>query len=157
MEEKAKRILINNLFMTLATVSFDGQPWSTPVFYALGDKYNIYWYSRKDARHSQNIKENNKASASIFSLEGEDKMVGVYIEGLAIELAEEELGYATEMYAKKSATNEEEHAQMIAIEDFLGDAPVRMYKLIPEKVYISGEATRWNGKWMDTRIEVSLL
>lgn len=156
MEEKVKRILTNNLFMTLATVSATGNPWSTPVFYALDEQYNFYWYSRKDTRHSQNIQENNNVSASIFSPEGEDKLEGVYVAGIATELVEEELQHATELYAKKAAVNEEELEQLTAVEDFLGDAPVRMYKLTPMKMYISGEATKWEGKWIDSRIEVSL-
>lgn len=102
MEEKAKRILANNLFMTLATVSAGEQPWSTPVFYAVDEHYNFYWYSRKDTRHSQNIKENNKVSLSIFSTSGEDEGTGVYVEGEASELTEEELSHAMNVYAKKS-------------------------------------------------------
>lgn len=156
MEEKAKRILSSNLFMTLATVSSDEQPWSTPVFYALDEEYNFYWYSRKDTRHSENIKENNKVSASIFATTGEDEGVGVYVEGAASELTEEELEYATNIYAKKASTSEDERRVLTTVEDFLGEAPLRMYRLTPSKFYISGEAKKWNGKWMDARIEVSL-
>lgn len=156
MEEKAKRILANNLFMTLATASSGGQPWSTPVFYALDENYTFYWYSRRDTRHSQNITENNKISASVFATSGENEGVGIYIEGTASEVTEEELDYATSIYAKKAAANEEEKTQLTTREDFLGDAQIRMYKLIPEKVYISEEATKWNGKWIDKREEVKL-
>ncbi len=156
MEEKVKKILSNNLYMTLATVSSDGQPWSTPVFYAIDDDYNLYWYSRKDTRHSQNIKEINKISASIFAVSGEDKGVGIYIEGIATELIEEELDHAANTYAAKAASNEEEKAQLTTTRDFLDDSPLRMYKIIPSKIFISGEATKLNGKWIDTRDEVTL-
>ena len=156
MEERAKRIFTNNLFMTLASSSSGGQPWSTPVFYALDEKYNFYWYSRKDTRHSENIKENNRISASIFATTGEDEGVGVYVEGVATELIEVELEHATSIYAKKGASNDEERIQMTTIKDFLGDAPIRMYKLTPEKIYISGKATKWNGKWIDRREEIKL-
>lgn len=78
MEEKVKRIITNNLFMTLATSS-EGQPWSTPVFYALDEEFNFYWYSRKDTRHSQNINDNDKVSASIFATSGDDNGIGVYV------------------------------------------------------------------------------
>ncbi len=142
--------------MTLASSSSGGQPWSTPVFYALDEKYNFYWYSRKDTRHSENIKENNRISASIFATTGEDEGVGVYVEGVATELIEVELEHATSIYAKKGASNDEERIQMTTIKDFLGDAPIRMYKLTPEKIYISGKATKWNGKWIDRREEIKL-
>lgn len=142
--------------MTLATVSSDGQPWSTPVFYALDDDWNFYWYSRKDTRHSQNIKENNKVSVSIFATSGEDEGVGIYVEGIAKELEEHELESATDIYAKKAAANDEERMQLTIKEDFLADAPVRMYKLTSAKIYISEEATKWNGKWIDTKKEIQM-
>lgn len=156
MDEKAKRILTNNIFMTLATVDTDGQPWSTPVFYALDQKYNFYWYSRKDTRHSQNIQINNKVSVSIFSEEGRDRLTGVYIEGIAQELKEEELPIATKIYAEKAASSEEEKVQLTTVEDFIEESPLRMYKFVPTKIYISVDATKWNGKWIDIREEVSL-
>jgi len=31
-----------------------------------------------------------------------------------------------------------------------------MYKLIPEKVYVSDEATKWKGKWIDSKSEITL-
>lgn len=156
MEEKVKRILSSNLFMTLATVSSDEQPWSTPVFYALDEEYNFYWYSRKDTRHSENIKENNKVSASIFATSGDDNGIGMYVEGIVQELRGEELGHATNIYAKKASPSEDERKQLTTIEDFLGEAPLRMYRLTPSKFYISGEAKKWNGKWIDARIEIPL-
>lgn len=156
LQEKIKRILSTNLFMTLATSSIDGKPWSTPVFYAIDDGYNFYWYSQKATRHSQNIIENKSVSASIFATSGENEGVGVYIEGAACELAGNELEHATKIYAAKAAGNDEEKVQLTEMEDFLGEAPLRMYKLTPNKIYISGTPTKWNGKWMDVREEVEL-
>lgn len=156
MKDKAKRILTNNLYITLATASATGEVWSTPVFYALDDAYCFYWYSRKDALHSQNISNNSKISASLYATSGEDKDVGVYIKGTALELEKEDIENALEVYAKKTATSGTERKQLATPEDFLDDAPLRMYKLTIEKIYISGEATKWKGKWIDTRIEITL-
>lgn len=152
---KAKRIIKTNLYMTLATTN-GNSPWSTPVFYAQDEDYNFYWYSRKDTRHSQNIASSNKVSVSIFSNEGEDGGVGVYIEGKASEITNLELDHAIEIYAQKGAQTTEEKNQFTVKEDFLDSSPLRMYKIIPEKIYISSEATKWKGKWIDSRSEIKL-
>src|SRR2546430_1219068 len=139
--DRAKRIIASNLYMTLATTK-DGSPWSTPVFYACDENYTFYWYSRKDTRHSLTIQNNNKVACSIFGVDTEG---GVYVEGIASEVTEDELPHVLDVYAQKGAKTDEEREQLTTKEDFLGDAPLRMYKLIPEKIYVSGEATKWHG------------
>ncbi len=157
MEEKARRIISKNLFMTLASVSMDGEPWSTPVFYATDSTMKkFFWYSRKDTVHSQNIKSNTKVTASLFSLDGEDAMTGVYLKGYAHEVEETELDEAIAAYIAKAAQTDEEKELLSRKEDFLGDAPLRMYVMEVEECSISGEASKWNGKWMDTRENVNL-
>lgn len=151
--EQAKRILKSNNYMTLAT-AIDNKPWSTPVFYAYDEHYNFYWYSRKDTWHSLVIKENNKVAASIFGVA--DEGFGVYLEGIASEVREDELEHVIEIYAAKGAKNDEERKQLTTQEDFLDDALVRMYKLVPNKIYVSNESTKWKGKWIDSRSEVKL-
>src|SRR5438132_747915 len=98
--ERAKRILSANRYMVLAT-SQEGKPWSTPVFYAYDDHYSFYWYSRKDTRHSLSLKENNKIAASIFGVGNTDEGFGVYLEGTASEVTEDELEQATATYVAK--------------------------------------------------------
>jgi uncharacterized protein YhbP (UPF0306 family) len=155
-QERAKRILKNNNYMILATVQGD-QPWSTPVFYAYDKQYNFYWYSRKDTRHSQNIQANNHVAASIFGVGNADEGFGVYLKGNAAEVTEEELEHALHVYAEKATHNQEQRDQLTTKEDFLGDAPIRMYKLVPEKMYVFNESTKWKGKWIDSKSEITLL
>ncbi len=153
--ERAKRILEANRYMILAT-SYQVQPWSTPVFYVYDEHYNFYWYSRKDTRHSSNIEENNNVAASIFGIENADEGFGVYLEGIASEVSKDELDHALKTYAAKGAQNDEERIQLTTKEDFLGNSPIRMYKLVPDKIYVSNESTKWKGKWIDSKIEVEL-
>ncbi|SRR5258708_2617169 len=153
-KERAKRILTNNLYMILAT-SQNNKAWSTPVFYAF-DQQNFYWYSRKNTRHSLNILVSPEISASIFGVNNEDEGFGVYIEGKAFEVAKNELKHALDIYAQKAAKNAAEKEQLTTIEDFINDSPLRMYKLIPEKVYVSNKATKWKGKWIDSKSEIVL-
>ena len=54
--------LINKLkYMTLATTSYDGQPWNSPVAFAYDGELTFYWGSQLDAQHSKNIAQNNRA------------------------------------------------------------------------------------------------
>src|SRR6266705_634469 len=110
--DRARRIIASNLYMTLATTTKDGNPWSTPVFYSVDDNYTFYWYSRKDTRHSLTIKENNHVAASILGVGNDDEGFGVYIEGKAFEVTEDELPHALDVYAQKGAKTDEERKQL---------------------------------------------
>ena len=145
--------------MTLSTSSLDGKPHSTPLFYANDEKFNFYWYSKKETKHSLLIKDNNKVSISIFGVGDKDEGFGVYLEGIASEIPENELSNALEIYFNKALKdNQTEREEMISnANDFLNESPLRMYKFIPEKIYVSGEATKWNGKWLDFKSEIELL
>ena len=72
---------------TIATVSADGRPWNTPVYFAR-DRDFLYWSSRRDAEHSTNIRHNGLAFVVIFDSSRDDASgAGVDIEATAIELA----------------------------------------------------------------------
>lgn len=151
---RARRILNTNKYMVLATASSENTPWSTPVFFAFDEKYNFYWYSRKDAKHSLSISKNNQVSACIFGIGNSDEGFGVYIKGKAVEITNDDLLHATKVYAEKAATNAQVYKQLTTVEDFLNESILRMYKLVPDKMYISNESTKWKGKWIDTRSEI---
>lgn len=152
---RAKRILANNLYMTLATYQ-ENKPWSTPVFYVHDEQYNFYWYSRKDTRHSLNIKVNHNVAASIFGTGNDDEGFGIYLEGTASEVTGNELDHTLEIYATKGAKTDLEKKQLTTREDFLDASPLRLYKLVFERIFISEEGKKWKGKWLDSRTEIQL-
>src|SRR5581483_12125531 len=94
--------------------------------------------------------------ATIFGGGNSDEGKGVYLVGIASELSKEELPHALETYAKRSSKTEESRRQHTIIDDFLNESPIRVYKLVPKKVYVSNEPTVWRGKWLDSKSEVSL-
>ncbi len=157
--EKARNIIKNNFFMTIASATKDAEPWITPVYYAFDKNYTFYWYSGKNTKHSSLISKNNRVAIAIFnSNASEEEAGGVYITGKAFEVTEKELPLALETYFTRSLPNEpEERQKMInAPEDFLDNSVLRMYKVIPEHIYVSNEADKWNGKWIDSRSEIKL-
>ena len=71
---------------TVATVSADGRPWNTPVFFARRG-FSLYWSSRRDAQHSINIEHNGHAFIVVFDSSRDDASgAGVYIEAVVVEL-----------------------------------------------------------------------
>jgi len=149
--KQAKKIIERNLYITLATVGNDGLPWSSPVYAAYDEKYNFYWASGKNARHSLNIKEKKIVSFVIFDSSvpwGKGK--GVYFQAKAYELADEK----TILHAFKYRYGRIRQPEP-PIEEFLNTAPRRIYKAIPEKIWISVDAED-NGYFVDKRIELSL-
>ncbi len=81
----AKRIVKENLYINIATVTPDGMPWSSPVYSSFDKNYNFYWASAKSGQHSKNIRENNNIFVVIYDStvrEGTGK--GVYMKGKAL-------------------------------------------------------------------------
>ena len=69
--------------MSLATVNGD-QPWVCEVHFAYDDNPNLYWRSKTDRRHSQEIVANPKVASNIVKQHGlNDSPDGVYFEGTA--------------------------------------------------------------------------
>src|SRR3954452_9503559 len=52
-------ILNEVLYVTIATVSKEGLPWNTPVFFARDHHSKIYWVSANESVHSKNIENSN--------------------------------------------------------------------------------------------------
>src|SRR5690242_1131299 len=87
--ERARELLRSIEHATVATVCADGQPWNTPVFFAHKDG-EIYWSSRDDAQHSENIRANRRAFIVIYDSNRPDETAAaLYIEAHVSELTDE--------------------------------------------------------------------
>lgn len=134
---KAKEIISKILYITIATSTKDGTPWNSPVYSAYDENYNFYWASDQNGQHSKNIRENNKVFIVIYdSTVPEGTGEGVYIQAKAHALTDENqiheaLGY---LYRRKGQDLHKRDAK-----EFLGDYPRRIYKAVPEKVWMNGE------------------
>jgi|CXWL01.1.fsa_nt_gi uncharacterized protein YhbP (UPF0306 family) len=130
---KAKEILSNIRYVTIASASGGAEPWGTPVFAVFDEQYNCYWTSLNNTQHSRNIQENSRVYLTCFDstvLPGEGG--GVYIQAHATEMSDPvEIACAVELlYARKNKPIRKE-------EEFLGDSLKRMYKASPQKCWIS--------------------
>lgn len=74
---------------TIATVSPDGRPWNTPVYFGR-DRATFYWVSRVEAQHSSNLRHNPHTFIVVYD-SGRQDVTGtaVYIEADAAELTDQ--------------------------------------------------------------------
>ena len=152
----AKEIIEKNIYLTLATSDQKGTPWISPVFFAYDPNYNFYWCSEKKSRHSKLIKQNNRVAAVIFDSsvpEGEGN--GVYIIGKAQEVQKKDISHAVStIYNRKKKDNP--YRKFRNIDDFTGNSPWRMYKLVPHTFWTLKDTVKVNGYPVDRRTEIKL-
>ncbi len=149
--EIAKQILSEIMYITIATVSKDGQPWNTPVYSSFDEDYNFFWISSPLSQHSQNIKENNNIFLTVYnSTASEGTGRGVYVKAKAFELndpveIEEALKY---IYGRKDKPPR-------PTDDFMNHNPRRVYKATPEQFWINTDE-KVEGHHIDKRVEIKL-
>lgn len=153
--EKAKEIIKNNIYMTISTASKTGKPWISPVFFVYDDKYNLYWVSNKNARHSKLIRKNPQASIVIFdSCATEGQGDGVYFETKVKELDnQKEINEAMELFNKRVTQDE---FRIKKVGEVAKDGIWRIYKATPFRISKLTEGEFINGQYVDKRIEIKL-
>ena|SRR3990167_1071315 len=149
--KSAKDIIEKTLYITIATVSEDGQPWNTPVYSSYDEHYNFYWASHQEAQHSKNIRAKGNVFLVIYdSSVPEGQGEGVYIEATAQELVDENdiLRAARHAYERKNQSPR-------PVTDFQGNSPRRFYQATPIKVWRNIDSSI-NGHFVDKRVEIQL-
>lgn len=139
----AKDIIDKNIYLTLATT--DGQKaWSAPLYYCKDDKYNFYYISSADCRHSQELKSNPNVGWSIFDSQAkEGQGNGVQVEGKAYLLGEKDLDEALRWYKTTFIPCTKEY--------FLAQNFYKLFKLVSEKFFVLDSTEP-----VDKRVEVKL-
>jgi nitroimidazol reductase NimA-like FMN-containing flavoprotein (pyridoxamine 5'-phosphate oxidase superfamily) len=132
-EQKVKYLIENNIFMVVSTADASGKPWVSPVGFVYDNKYNLYWVSYKDARHSKNIRSRPEVAISIFGQIPNGGPDGVYIDGKAAELRDDKLIHlAIDLFATKRP--QPERFAVHSVEEVSGDSPWRMYMVSPIEI-----------------------
>lgn len=87
--------------MQVATSKGD-QPWVCTVYFAADDMLNIYWISKPNRRHSEELKNNSKvAGAIVLPHTPGDDVRGIQFQGVAYELSGKDAGEGIGVYAKR--------------------------------------------------------
>lgn len=152
LNKRAREIIKEIIYITIATSSKDGQPWNSPVYSAYDEDYNFYWASWKENQHSKNIAENNRVFIVIYDSKAhEGTGEGVYVLAKAYMLTnKEEVARAISLLDGRVGKVKDPRKR---IKQFLGENPRRIYKAVPEKFWINGKGDL-NGEYIDVRIEV---
>lgn len=146
--DKAKRILEENIYITLSTSSNSGEPWISPLWAMHDENYTFYWGSPTNTKHSKLLLENPRSAVVVFDSKAPSGTgEGIYFEGKSYEI-----------------TNEKELATIILkmfneqkpLSDFTGEAPRRLYKFVPEKAWINA-GDEVNGYFEDHKIELDIV
>lgn len=154
LNKRAKEIVEKILYITIATSTKNGQPWNSPVYSAYDENYNFYWASWRENQHSKNIAENNKVFLVIYdSTVPEGTGEGVYLQAKAYMLNEEkEIEYALRYLDGRVSKKKDLKTRIV---QFQGEKPRRVYKAVPEKVWMNIDGDI-NGEYIDKRVEVYL-
>jgi nitroimidazol reductase NimA-like FMN-containing flavoprotein (pyridoxamine 5'-phosphate oxidase superfamily) len=147
----AREILENIGYMAIASVSSDGKPWNTPVYFACDEGFNLYWVSAEESCHSANIATNPAIFISIYdSTAPEGSAIGLYIEATACELED-----AAQI--RKACESLYRRARRIPPPEteFMGRSPRRIYRAIPRQAWTN--SVRWiEGTRVDVREAIDL-
>ncbi len=119
---------------------------------SLNKNYNFYWASWKENQHSKNIQENENVFVVIYdSTVPEGTGFGVYMNGTARQLEKKDILEILKalklLYARKSKKPRK-------AEEFLGILPRRIYKFVPEQVWVNSEG-KVKSSFVDSRIDIT--
>jgi nitroimidazol reductase NimA-like FMN-containing flavoprotein (pyridoxamine 5'-phosphate oxidase superfamily) len=153
--EKAKQIIADNIYCTIATADSSGTPWISPVFFAYDSEYNLYWISNKDSRHSTYIRENPKVAIVVFdSRAPEGQGDGVYFKAEAKEMGTpEELASAIQLMNNR-ATKEEFRVKSAT--EVSSSGVWRIYKATPSEISKLTDGETIKGQYVDKREIINL-
>ena len=151
LSRRAKYIVENIKYVTVATVSEDGQPWNAPVFCAYDQNYNFYWGSYKDSQHAKNLHVNNKAFLVIYDSTVEaGQGEGVYLEAEVTELTD-----GSEIQKAHRLLQDRSPVPYWGLDEFEDDTPIALYKAKPFKAWMNGEG-EIDGHYIDIRKEIKI-
>ena len=151
LSKQAKEIIARINYITIASVTPDSKPWNSPVFSAYDDDYNFYWGTHKDSQKAKNIAANENVFLVIYdSTVPPGTGEGVYVKAKAHQITKlEEVKKVFDLLKTRHATSFWDFA---AVGE---DGPIRLYKAIPEKVWMSDGDSK-NGHYVDIRTEINL-
>lgn len=148
-KNKAKEIIKNIHYLTLASVSNDGTPWNSPLAYSADSDYNFYFGSPMNTQHAKNIRDNGKGFIVIYDSQAPDgEGEGVYMTANVKELSDE---HEVQNAINVMFGNDNKYK----VKDFTGESELRAYKIEPISVWMN-DAEEKNDLFYDYRVEIKL-
>lgn len=151
LSKRAKEIIKQIDYITIASVTPEGMPWNSPVYSASDDNYNFFWGTHIDSQKAQNIRNNENVFLVIYdSTVPPGTGEGVYVQAKAKQLSDpEEIQHAYETLKNRRPTPFWDTAA------FSESGPVRLFKAVPMKVWMNDDSEK-DGHYIDVRTEINL-
>lgn len=155
-EDEAKKIISDNIYMTIATSSNDGEPWISPVYFNFDAEYNLYWISNKESHHSELVRQNPRVAIVVFNSKAPNFTGdGVYFRCRVSELEsgnDIQKGIDTYYGGRHVSTDQDK----LDTSNYSGTSPWRIYRAMPTEISKLGEGKEVDGYWLDSRVIVEL-
>jgi nitroimidazol reductase NimA-like FMN-containing flavoprotein (pyridoxamine 5'-phosphate oxidase superfamily) len=136
-QQRAKHLLVDVEHMTIATTDPSGIPWVSPVFFVPDPaQYDLHWTSWREARHSENIRNNPNVAIVVYETQpGTD---AVYITAEALELTERsEIEHGIEVMARQP---QPDRWMIKDISDVTGEGSWRIYRASLRTIEVRADA-----------------
>jgi general stress protein 26 len=148
---RAKELIEQIEYVTIASVSHDGNPWNSPVFSAYDEEFNFYWGTHKDSQKARNIRDTGKVFLVIYnSTVPSGTGEGVYIKASAQQLVDpSEIKNAFELLKNR---HEAPFWEFEAVQE---SGPIRLFKAVPQKFWMNDDGKK-DGFYIDIRTEIKL-
>ncbi len=152
LDKRAKEIIEQIRYITIASVTEDGMPWNSPVFAAYDKDYNFYFSTHTDSQKAKNIKNNPNVFIAIYdSTVPPGTGEGVYIQATVQQI--NGLDEIKRLYHDILMPRHDNHFWDIAA--LSGDGPIRLYKATPQKAWMNDDGEK-DGHYIDIRTEINL-
>lgn len=149
--DRIKLIIKKINYATLATVSKEGEPWNTPVYFAYDKDYNIYWGSHTDSQHSKNIHSTGKVFIVVYdSTAPVGTGEGVYIRATCAELSKVEA-----IKAAYTVIVSRRQIPYFPLNKLHGINRIRLYKAVPQEVWTNDIGKLKDGTTIDVRLKTT--
>ena len=123
LDEMARRVIDQNLYMVLGTLDPDGQPRLSPVYFTVARYEDFYWVSLPESHHSGNVAERPEVRIVVFdSSSPPGASEAVYVSASARMVPEEELPRVVDEAFRTAGG-----AVRFTAEDLSSDATLRLF------------------------------
>jgi nitroimidazol reductase NimA-like FMN-containing flavoprotein (pyridoxamine 5'-phosphate oxidase superfamily) len=129
-----RSVIDHNCYMTLSTADERGQPWASPVWYAIAGYREFLWVSSPGTRHSRNLAMRPEIAIVIFDSHAPiGRGQAVYMSATAGEVARSQLDRAIAIFSVRSELLGGEAWETA---DVLAPARLRLYRATPTEFFV---------------------
>lgn len=83
MNEEILKFLKDKKLVTVATIDENGAPWIANLYFGIDDDLNMYFMSKRSAKHSQHIERDSKIAYTVawYNLEDSEDRIAIQATG----------------------------------------------------------------------------